>query len=137
MGIVTDTEAVKTDSDDRPEVAVTIGDCGEILPGQPWGFCESDGTPDVHPHHPEDLDLDWCVHSSRLLASDFYDFVCRYLATNFSRILEIMTDIKESGNVYYKRGDHTAATRKYRKCCKYIKLLRDTMGQTDDDEEKL
>merc|ERR1712165_229609 len=48
-----------------------------------------------------------------------------------------MTDIKESGNVYYKRGDHTAATRKYRKCCKYIKLLRDTMGQTDDDEEKL
>jgi len=119
MGIVTDTEAVKTDSDDRPEVAVTIGDCGEILPGQPWGFCESDGTPDVHPHHPEDLDLDW------------------YLATNFSRILEIMTDIKESGNVYYKRGDHTAATRKYRKCCKYIKLLRDTMGQTDDDEEKL
>ena len=64
-------------------------------------------------------------------------FVCRYLATNFSRILEIMTDIKESGNTYYKRGDHTAATRKYRKCCKYIKLLRDTMGQTDDDEEKL
>ena len=67
----------------------------------------------------------------------FMIFVCRYLATNFSRILEIMTDIKESGNVYYKRGDHTAATRKYRKCCKYIKLLRDTMGQTDDDEEKL
>ena len=59
MGIVTDTEVVKTDSNDRPEVAVTIGDCGEILPGQPWGFCESDGTPDVHPHHPEDLDLDW------------------------------------------------------------------------------
>ena len=61
----------------------------------------------------------------------------RYLATNFSRILEIVTDIKESGNVYYKRGEHVTATRKYRKCCKYIKLLRDTMGQTDDDEEKL
>jgi len=119
MGIVTDTEVVKTDPNDRPEVAVTIADCGEILPGQPWGFCESDGTPDTHPHHPEDLDLDW------------------YLATNFSRILKIVTDIKESGNIYYKKGDHLTATRKYRKCCKYIKLLRDTMGQTDDDEEKL
>ena len=59
MGIVTDTEVVKTDPNDRPEVAVTIADCGEILPGQPWGFCESDGTPDTHPLHPEALDLDW------------------------------------------------------------------------------
>merc|ERR1711974_566077 len=49
----------------------------------------------------------------------------------------IVTDIKESGNVYYKQGDHVTATRKYRKCCKYIKLLRDTVGSTDDDEEKL
>ena len=134
MGIVTDTEAVKTDSNDRPEAAVTIGDCGQILPGQPWGFCESDGTPDVHPHHPEDLDLDWC---SRHLKSSLLIFLFRYLASNFTRILEIVTDIKESGNIYYKQGDHVTATRKYRKCCKYIKLLRDTMGQTDDDEEKL
>ena len=134
MGIVTDTEAVKTDSNDRPEAAVTIGDCGQILPGQPWGFCESDGTPDVHPHHPEDLDLDWCYQH---LKSSLLLFLFRYLASNFTKILEIVTDIKESGNVYYKQGDHVTATRKYRKCCKYIKLLRDTMGQTDDDEEKL
>jgi len=119
MGIVTDTEAMKTDSNDRPLVPVSIADCGEILPGNPLGVCEDDGTPDKYPHHPEDLDLDW------------------YLATNFSRVLEITSDIKESGNVFYRKGDHQTATRKYRKCCKYIKLLRDTMGQTDDDEEKL
>merc|ERR1711976_423868 len=50
---------------------------------------------------------------------------------------EIITNIKESGNTFYKSGDHTTATVKYRKCCKYITLLRDTVGSTDDDEEKL
>ena len=59
MGIITDTEVVKTDSNDRPEVPVTIANCGEILPGQPLGVYEEDGTPDKYPHHPEDLDLDW------------------------------------------------------------------------------
>jgi len=118
MGIVTDTEVNKTDSNDRPLTPVTIVSCGEILPGQPLGVCEDDGTSDKYPHHPEDLDLDW------------------YLSSNFSRLLEITSDIKESGNVYYRKGDHQNATRKYKKCCKYIKLLRDTMGQTDDDEEK-
>jgi len=119
MGIVTDTEVVKTDTADRPTTPVTIRDCGEILPGQPLGVCEDDGTPDKFPHHPEDLDIDW------------------YLADNFSRVLEVIRDIKESGNIYYRKADHVTATRKYKKCCKYIKLLRDTMGQTDDDEEKL
>ena len=66
-----------------------------------------------------------------------FNLMCRYLSTNFPRVLEITGDIKESGNVYYRAGDHVTATRKYRKCCKYIKLLRDTMGQTDDEEEKL
>ena len=40
------------------------------------------------------------------------------------------------GNTFYKSGDHTTATVKYRKCCKYITLLRDTVGSTDDEEEK-
>jgi len=52
------------------------------------------------------------------------------------KILEIITNIKESGNTFYKSGDHTTATVKYRKCCKYITLLRDTVGSTDDEEEK-
>ena len=49
------------------------------------GICENDGTPDVYPHHPEDLELDW------------------YLQTNFSTILIILKDIKESGNIYYRK----------------------------------
>jgi len=119
MGIVTDIEAMKTDDNDRPLEEVKIQDCGELSPGQNWGINEDDGTPDKYPHHPEDLDLDW------------------YLQSNFSKLLTIMKDIKESGNIFYRKGDHVVATRKYKKCCKYIKLLRDCMGQTDDDEEKL
>ena len=42
-----------------------------------------------------------------------------------------------AGNTYYRKGDHQSATTKYKKCCKYIKLLRDTVGSTDDEEEKL
>ena len=32
-----------------------------------------------------------------------------------------------SGNTFYRGGDHQTATEKYKKCCKYIKLLRDTV----------
>ena len=59
MGIVTDIEAMKTDPNDRPLTAVTVADCGEIKPGDDLGINSSDGTSDVYPHHPEDLDIDW------------------------------------------------------------------------------
>ena len=63
-----------------------------------------------------------------------------------------------AGNSFYRAGDHAMATTKYRKvsspylcsirsnickyiiaiqCCKYITLLRDTVGSTEDEEEKL
>ena len=59
-----------------------------------------------------------------------------------------------AGNSFYRTGDHAKATTKYRKvssapshptykliipiqCCKYITLLRDTVGSTEDEEEKL
>jgi len=118
LGIITDIEAMETDSSDKPRVKISIKDSGEILPGQDLGICENDGTPDIYPHHPEDLEVDW------------------YLQDNFSHILGIIKDIKESGNVYYRKGAHREATRKYKKCCKYIAMLRDTVGSTNDDEER-
>ncbi|XP_023328784.1 peptidyl-prolyl cis-trans isomerase H, partial [Eurytemora carolleeae] len=117
LGILTDIEVLPGDSQDKPLVPVTIVNSGEIKPDQDQGICENDGTPDVYPHHPEDLELDW------------------YLQSNFSTILNILKDIKESGNIYYRKGDHVAATRKYKKCYKYITMLRDTVGSTDDEEE--
>ena len=117
MGILTDNEGVETDSNDKPLKDISIMNCGEILPGEDLGVCENDGTEDKFPHHPEDLDEDW------------------YLAENFDKILEICKRIKESGNWYYREKKFVEATRKYRKCCKYITMLRDSLGQTDDDEE--
>ena len=38
--------------------------------------------------------------------------------------------------MFYKLGDHTTATVKYRKCFKYITRLRSTVGSTDDEKEK-
>ena len=44
MGIVTDIEALKTDSNDRPLKTVTITDCGQIQPGEDLGINCNDGT---------------------------------------------------------------------------------------------
>lgn len=118
LGIITDLEACDTDDKDKPLKQIRVRECGEILPGQDLGVCENDGTPDIYPHHPEDADLDW------------------YLQSNFNKILNIMNNIKESGNIYYRKGDHVQATRKYKKCCKYIAMLRDTVGSTNDEEEQ-
>ena len=79
LGNVTDIEAMKTDSNDRPLTTLKIADCGEVKPGEDLGINCTDGTSDVYPHHPEDLDIDW------------------YLQSNFPVILEIVTNIKESG----------------------------------------
>ena len=100
-------------------------------PGEDLGICCSDGTQDVYPHHPEDLDMDWSDGGYRRTIADLY-LISRYLQSNFSKILSIITDIKESGkevtlceswqvarcvlgNSFYRAGDHAMATTKYRK----------------------
>lgn len=37
---------------------MTIRDCGEIAPGEPWNFCDNDRTEDKLPPFPEDWDLE-------------------------------------------------------------------------------
>ena len=105
-------------TEDRPNDEVKIADCGVIESGADYGVCASDGTEDVYPHHPGDLDLDW------------------YLMSNFEKLLEIFNNIKASGNHFYKSGDNKAAVKKYRKALKYISHLRDSMGSTEDAEEE-
>ena len=105
-------------TEDRPNQEVKIADCGAIEDGADFGVCANDGTEDVYPHHPGDLDLDW------------------YLMSNFKKVLEIINNIKASGNHFYKAGDNRAAVKKYRKALKYISHLRDSMGSTEDVEEE-
>ena len=66
-------------------------------PGEELGICCRDGTQDVYPHHPEDLDMDWSASRYLSTISDNYCYCSRYLQSNFSKILSIITDIKESG----------------------------------------
>jgi len=115
-GIITDIEALETDSD-APVQEVKVIDCGEILPGDDLGISSKDGTVDTYPHHPEDLEMDWDK------------------AANFDAVLEIIRCIKESGNDFFKRGENGTAITKYKKCFKYITMLRDTIGRTDDHQE--
>ncbi len=117
MGIVNEIEVMPT-TEDKPDKEVKIAECGEVPKGaKNYGICCDDGTEDVYPHHPEDLDLDW------------------YLQSNFGRLLEITGHIKASGNHFYKSGERATAIRKYRKALKYINLLREAMGSTEDEEE--
>ena len=119
MGIVKEIESMKTDND-KPLKDVIIKDCGELSRDK-MGTClvEKDGTEDVFPHHPDDLEeVDW------------------FLQENFSKILDITNKIKSAGNHFYKAKDFPKAVQKYKKACRYIQHLRDQMGSTEDNEEE-
>ena len=58
------------DDKDRPKVEVKVVSCGQLPDGcLDYGLGDGDGTEDVFPYHPEDLDLDW------------------YLKENFEKVL--------------------------------------------------
>ncbi|TRY75446.1 hypothetical protein TCAL_08367 [Tigriopus californicus] len=117
MGIVNEIEVMET-TEDRPKVEVKIADCGQFPADvKDFGLDELDGSEDTFPFHPEDLDLDW------------------YLMENFDRILEIIGKIKSAGNHFYKNGDNAKALRKYKKAMKYISVLRESIGTTNEDQE--
>jgi len=122
MSIVYEIEEMDTDQD-KPLKDVTIKDCGE-LPADTtdFGLTENDGTEDIYPYHPDDYDGG---------AEDFW-----YLQSNFTKILDIITKIKNAGNTFYKAKDYKKAILKYRKACRYIEKLRTDMGSTEDEEEE-
>ncbi len=118
MGIVNEIEVSPTAEGDRPVKEVKIVDCGQLEDGATdLGICENDGTEDVFPFHPEDVDMDW------------------YLVENFDKVLAMVQKIKSSGNTFFKKQDNKTAMRKYRKALKYVDLLRESMGTTREDQE--
>lgn len=119
LGIVQDLQRVEKAENDRPLKDITISDCGQIPPGcKDFGLAENDGTEDVFPQHPLDLeDVDW------------------FLQENFAKILDVVTKIKAAGNHFFKAKEYAKAVKKYKKAGKYIDTLRESMGSTEDDEE--
>merc|ERR1712213_189382 len=119
MGLVKEIEEMKTEANDVPQKPVSIADCGEFpVDTKDYGLSEDDGTEDVYPSYPEDMDLDF------------------FLEDNQAKVLEICGIIKNAGNTFYRSKDYTKAVRKYTKACRYLSSLRDAMGTTEEEEEE-
>ena len=65
-----------------------------------FGLYDLDGSEDVFPNHPDDLDLDW------------------FLQENFDKVLDMATKIKSAGNAFFKSKDFDKAIKKYKKACR-------------------
>jgi len=119
MGLVKEIEEMKTEANDVPQKPVVVADCGEFpVDTKDYGLSEDDGTEDVYPSYPEDLDLDF------------------FLEDNQAKVLEICGVIKNAGNTFYRSKEYSKAVRKYTKACRYLSSLRDAMGTTEDEEEE-
>jgi len=113
MGLVKEIGGIKTGSNDVPEQPVVIADCGEFLHGtKDYGLTEADGSLDMYPRYPEDLELDFFQNE------------------NLEKVLDICRAIKDCGNSFFKSKDFANAIEKYRKACRYLNFLMDSNPQT-------
>ncbi|KAL1506044.1 hypothetical protein ABEB36_005479 [Hypothenemus hampei] len=83
---------------DVPQESITIEDCGEIKPGDPWNIEENDGTTDIYPPWPNDWDAE-----------------PDYQLTN-----KALQDLSNSGNFFYYKENYLKAESKYHKILRYI-----------------
>lgn len=113
MGVARALEKIKTDGD-KPVEKCEICDCGEFAPGQPFGIVDEDDTSDVYPQYPEDSDVKFCDAS-------------------MEQLLKVIGDIKESGNILFKKQDLEAAIKKYRKSLLYITHIKDQQELNEED----
>ncbi|XP_068224288.1 peptidyl-prolyl cis-trans isomerase D-like [Palaemon carinicauda] len=116
MGVVRSLEKVKTDSD-KPVERCEIYDCGQFEPGQSFGVVDEDGTCDVYPQYPEDSDLD-------------------FAGAALDQLLKSVGDIKDAGNMLFKKQEYESAVKKYRKSLLYISRLREKRQDCNEEDEK-
>nr|BAN20710.1 peptidyl-prolyl cis-trans isomerase [Riptortus pedestris] len=76
-----------------------IENCGELRDGD-WGINECDGTEDIYPPYPEDLNC----------SGKFQE----------NRVTDIVLQIKNSGNTLFRNANYIDANRKYKKALRYI-----------------
>lgn len=105
MGVARALEKVKTDGD-KPLERCEIYDCGEFTPGQSFGIVDDDGTSDVYPQYPEDADV------------SFSD-------ATVEELLKVISDIKDAGNMFFKKQEPMTAIKKYQKSLLYINHVKD------------
>lgn len=113
LGIVSVMEDVATD-EGQPTKPIVISNCGQIMEGEDWCYCDNDGTLDSLPPFPND----WEKFSEEFI---------------IEQKLQILNLIKESGNHFYRAGDYVKSARKYKKVTRYYNFFID---HTNDAEEK-
>lgn len=109
LGVVEEVSKVATHQD-CPSVKCCIEDCGELGPDDDLGLGDNDGTADVYPLYPADWDP-----TEQQLESHAFETV--------------VTEIKQSGNYFYKAKDYVRADRKYKKALRYIEWSRSKLGE--------
>ena len=88
MGLIKEIEGMKTDTGDVPQKPVVVADCGEFpVDTKDYGLSENDGTEDIYPSYPEDMDLDF------------------FIEENQEKVLEVCSTIKNAGNTFYRSKD--------------------------------
>ncbi|KAB0798810.1 hypothetical protein PPYR_06690 [Photinus pyralis] len=99
LNIIREMGEVPRDND-VPIIKCIIEKCGILEPGKLWGINENDGTLDVYPPWPDDWEV----------ASD-------------EKLENVISNIKHSGNYYFKRHNYVDSDRKYKKALRYIDYL--------------
>lgn len=113
LSIINEMEKFTTD-EGTPKCLVVIVNCGEIPPDcDDWGYCDDDITTDRLPPFP----------------ADYEDFGKKM---ELNEKLDILSSVKEAGNIFFRNDDFIKSARKYKKFTRYYNLFKET---TSDKEE--
>ncbi|KAK3871989.1 hypothetical protein Pcinc_022894 [Petrolisthes cinctipes] len=113
LGVTKILGKLKTEGD-KPIERCEIYDCGEIKPGESFGITDNDGTKDIFPQFPEDSDVN-------------------FTGAPVPELVQVVEDIKESGNLAFKKQEVKTAIAKYQKSLLYINHMKEQWGTKRDD----
>lgn len=116
MDIVRELEDQKTEND-KPVQDCVISDCGSLAAGMDDGVRKSsEGLGDDYPGSPEDADINM---------------------KDKAVVVEACNAIKGAGNHYFKQGDYSKASRKYKKAVRYVESLLSADVLSADEERQI
>uniref|UniRef100_T1J3X8 peptidylprolyl isomerase n=1 Tax=Strigamia maritima TaxID=126957 RepID=T1J3X8_STRMM len=103
LGVLELIQKIPTEKD-KPLKKLVISNCGELTRENNFGLIPNDGTIDVYPDYPQDADINFTIATE---------------------VVNVIQNIKTSGNEYYEKHNTLNAVKKYEKA---LRLLSD-----DDD----
>lgn len=114
LGIIGEMEQ-NTNDEGQPSEEIVIVDCGEIKPGEDWGYKDKDGV-DIFPPFPQDWEQKNDKHKP-------------------DEIVNILTTIRNAGNECFTTQQYFEARRKYRKATRYYNFFRKKFEWKEENYE--